>query len=253
MSSVSTKVAVNLMGKMQLFEQLQVNLAVKKAQLVLPTEKKVGLVLVDIVNGFCTVGCGNLAPQHPNQQINVMVEESVKLAREFSARKWPILAFLDTHYPDKPEPPYPPHCIVGTGEENLVPALEWLENDPNVVIRRKDCINGFVGCIQQDGSNAFVDWVKANDIQVILVAGICTDICVLDFVSTVLSARNRGFIPPLEEVLVYSQGCATYDLPVESAEKIEGAFPHPQDVTHHLGLYFAKSRGAEIVDKVSFI
>ena len=63
------------------------------------------------------------APQVPNRQINVMVEESTRLAREFSARKWPILAFLDTHYPDKPELPYPPHCIVGTDEVNLVPGL----------------------------------------------------------------------------------------------------------------------------------
>ncbi|KAH9297629.1 hypothetical protein KI387_029311, partial [Taxus chinensis] len=179
------------------------------------------------------------APQVPNQQINVMVEESVKLAKEFSARKWPMLAFLDTHHPDKPEPPYPPHCIAGTGEENLVPALEWLEDDPNVVIKHKDCINGFIGCIQKDGSNAFVDWVKANEIQVVLVAGICTDICVLDFVVTVLSARNHGLIPPLEEVVVYSQGCATFDLPTDIAKSIDGAFPHPQEVTHHMGLYFA--------------
>ncbi|XP_057843020.1 nicotinamidase 1 isoform X2 [Cryptomeria japonica] len=238
----------------ELLEQLQGNLPVNKGHLLLSSEKKkTGLVLVDLVNGFCTTGSGNLAPQVPNQQINVMVEESTRLAREFSARKWPMLAFLDTHYPDKPEPPYPPHCIVGSGEENLVPALEWLEDDPNVVIKRKDCINGFIGSIQKDGSNTFVDWVRANDIQQVLVAGICTDICVLDLVVTVLSARNRGLIPPLEEVVVYSQGCATYDLPLHVAKNISGAFPHPQDVTHHMGLYFAKSRGAEIVDKISFI
>uniref|UniRef100_A0A0C9S550 TSA: Wollemia nobilis Ref_Wollemi_Transcript_13314_1096 transcribed RNA sequence n=1 Tax=Wollemia nobilis TaxID=56998 RepID=A0A0C9S550_9CONI len=238
---------------LQLLEQLQADLPIEEGHLVLPREnKKTGLVLVDIVNGFCTVGFGNLAPQVPNEQITVMVEESVRVAKEFSARKWPMLAFVDTHYPDKPEPPYPPHCIVGTGEENLVPVLEWLEKDPHAVIKPKDCINGFIGCIQKDGSNAFVDWVKANEIQVVLVTGICTDICVLDFVVTVLSARNRGLIPPLEKVVVYSQGCATYDLPVDVAKTINGAFPHPQEETHHMGLYFAKSRGAEIVKEVSF-
>ncbi|GLJ32294.1 hypothetical protein SUGI_0649830 [Cryptomeria japonica] len=36
----------------------------------------------------------HLAPQVPNQQLNVMMEEST---REFSARKWPMLSFLDTH------------------------------------------------------------------------------------------------------------------------------------------------------------
>ena len=52
-----------------------------------------------------------------------MVEERVKLAREFNARKWSMLAFIDTHYLDKLEPPYPPHCIVGTNEEILVLGL----------------------------------------------------------------------------------------------------------------------------------
>lgn len=65
------------------------------------------------------------APQAPNGQITGMVEEGARLAKEFSARKWPMLAFLDTHYPDKPEPPYPPHCIIGTGEENLIPGISF--------------------------------------------------------------------------------------------------------------------------------
>lgn len=237
----------------QILEHLHANLPLDEGPLVLPIEdKKIGLVLVDIVNGFCTVGAGNLAPQVPNQQISGMVEEGVRLAKEFSARKWPMLAFLDTHYPDKPEPPYPPHCIVGSGEENLIPALEWLEKDPYATIQRKDCINGFIGCIQKDGSNAFINWVQANGIHVVLVVGICTDVCVLDFVVTVLSARNHGLIPSLEEVVVYSEGCATYDLPVNVAKNIPGAFPHPQEETHHMGLYFARARGAQIVNKVSF-
>lgn len=238
----------------QILEHLQANLPFEEGALVLPIEKKkTGLVLVDLVNGFCTVGAGNLAPQVPNQQIVVMVKEGVRLAKEFSARKWPMLAFLDTHYPDKPEPPYPPHCIVGTGEENLVPDLEWLEKDPYATIKRKDCINGFIGSMEKDGSNVLIDWVKANEIHTVLVVGICTDICILDFTVTVLSARNHGLIPPLGEVVVYSQGCATYDLPVNVAKTIPGAFPHPQEETHYMGLYFSKSRGAQIVNKVSFV
>ncbi|KAJ8476410.1 hypothetical protein OPV22_020137 [Ensete ventricosum] len=213
--------------------------------------RAVGLVLVDIVNGFCTVGAGNLAPTEPNDQIATMVEEAAKLAKMFSARNWPIFALLDTHHPGKPEPPYPPHCIIGSGEERLVPALEWLEKDPNLTMRRKDCINGFIGSMEKDGSNAFSDWVKRNEIRVVLVVGICTDICVLDFVCSTLSARNIGLVPPLEDVVVYAQGCATFDLPVHVARDIKGALIHPQDVLHYIGLYMAKSRGARIVNKVS--
>ncbi|XP_077234124.1 nicotinamidase 1-like [Tasmannia lanceolata] len=223
---------------------------VEEEAFVLQEDVKVGLVLVDVVNGFCTLGYGNLAPTEPNKQISMMVKESVRIAKGFCERKLPVFAFLDTHHPDKPEPPYPPHCIIGTGEENLVPALEWLEKEPNVTIRRKDCINGLVGSMEEDGSNTFIDWVKTKEIKVILVLGVCTDICVLDFVSAALSARNRGILSPLEDVVVYSNGCATYNLPVQVARNIKGALAHPQEVMHHVGLYMAKGRGAKIVREV---
>jgi nicotinamidase-related amidase len=61
------------------------------------------------------------APVTPNKQIEKMVEEAGRLAKVFCDRNWPVFAFLDTHYPDKPEPPFPPHCIIGSGEENFVP------------------------------------------------------------------------------------------------------------------------------------
>lgn len=64
-----------------------------------------------------------------------MVEEAARLAKVFCDKKWPIFALLDTHQPDKPEPPYPPHCIIGTGEENLVPGK----------FHTYPCINYFTG------------------------------------------------------------------------------------------------------------
>ncbi|XP_076906504.1 nicotinamidase 1-like [Bidens hawaiensis] len=212
----------------------------------------VGLVMVDIVNGFCTVGAGNLAPKAPDKQISKMVEESVQLSRMFCEKKWPVFAFLDSHHPDVPEPPYPPHCIIGTDEANLVPALQWLKNESNVTIRRKDCIDGFLGSFEKDGSNVFVGWVKKHQIETILVVGICTDVCVLDFVCSALSARNRGHVKPIKDVIVYSGACATFDLPLHVAKNIPDALAHPQELMHHVGLYMAKSRGAKVVSKVSF-
>lgn len=63
------------------------------------------------------------APREPNSQISEMIEESEKLARLFCEKKRPIIGFLDSHHPDKPEEPYPPHCIAGTDEANLVPGI----------------------------------------------------------------------------------------------------------------------------------
>ncbi|XP_030974724.1 nicotinamidase 1 [Quercus lobata] len=233
-------------------ELLKEELPVKQESLVLSEEVKTGLVLVDIVNGFCTVGSGNLAPTQPDEQISGMVDESVKLARVFCEKKWPIFAFLDSHHPDIPEPPYPPHCIAGTNESKLVPALQWLENEPNATLRCKDCIDGFLGSIEKDGSNLFIDWVRNNQIKKILVVGICTDVCVLDFVCSTLSARNRGLLVPLEDVIVYSNGCATFDLPIHVANTMKDAIAHPQELMHHIGLYIAKGRGAKVVSEVSF-
>lgn len=61
------------------------------------------------------------APQAPDKQIQGMVDESVRLAKEFCQRDWPVYALFDSHHPDIPEPPYPPHCIAGTEESELVP------------------------------------------------------------------------------------------------------------------------------------
>ncbi|KAH9605991.1 hypothetical protein KSS87_012273 [Heliosperma pusillum] len=231
-------------------DELKKELPVKQQTVTLNGDVPTGLVLADLVNGFCTVGAGNLAPRVADNQIREMVEESAKLARVFSNKNWPIFAFLDSHHPDIPEPPYPPHCIAGTLESKLVPALEWLEGEPNVTIRLKDCIDGFLGAMDEGGSNVFVNWVKTNQLKAVLVVGICTDICVLDFTSSALAARNRGFLAPLQDVIVYSRACATYDLPLNVAKSIEDAIAHPQDLMHHIGLYMAQGRGAIVASEV---
>jgi nicotinamidase-related amidase len=213
---------------------------------------KIGLVIVDEVNGFATVGAGALAPAVPDQQVSRMVSETNRIAAAFSTHNHPILAFKDTHTPGKPEFPYPAHCEEGTGEEELVPELKWLEQDPNTTLIKKDCINGFVGSMRPNGTNVFVDWVAMNEITDLLVVGICTDICVMDFVLTSLSARNHDMMPGLTEIYVYDKGCSTFDLSRATAEELGlGArAAHPQSVTHYMGLYFMAGRGAQLVNSV---
>jgi nicotinamidase-related amidase len=220
--------------------------------------RPVGLVIVDEVNGFATPGAGNLAPPAPDPQVSRMVDETDRLARRFADEKRAILAFLDTHQSGKPEPPYPPHCEIGTGEENLVPKLAWLEDCGCATLVRKDCINGFVGAIESAPKhglhhNKVVDWVNNHRLESIVTVGICTDICVMDFVLTMLSARNHGMMPTLEDIVVYEPGTATYDLPRHLAEE-QGLPPtaaHPKGETHHMGLYFMASRGAILASELS--
>ncbi|KAH9617493.1 hypothetical protein KSS87_014066 [Heliosperma pusillum] len=157
-----------------------------------------------------------------------MIVEAERLARMFCEKRWPVMAFIDSHHPDVPKHPYPPHCLAGSDESNLVP-----------------------GSFQDDGSNVFVNWIKTKKIKSLLVVGVCTDICVLDFVSSTLSAKTRGFLSPLDDVAVYSKGCATFEFPLEVAQTHKHGLAHPQELMHHMGLYMAKQRGAKIVDRVA--
>ncbi len=220
--------------------------------------RSAGLVIVDEVNGFCTVGAGNMAPPAPDPQIDRMIEETDRLARRFADQKRPILAFLDTHQSGKPERPYPPHCERGTGEENLVPQLAWLESSPHAILLRKDCINGFVGGIEAATKhsmhhNRVVDWINVHRLDAVVTVGICTDICVMDFVLTLLSARNHGMTPMLEDIVVYEPGTATYDLPLAATGErgLPPTAAHPKAEAHHMGLYFMAARGAILASELT--
>jgi nicotinamidase-related amidase len=222
--------------------------------------RAVGLVIVDEIHGFCTPGAGALAPAEPDPQVARMVAETDRLARRFAAEKRPILAFLDTHEPGKPEFPYPLHCEAGSGEEHLVPELEWLEDCNGATLIRKDCINGFVGGIEASyvggahgqHHNKVVDWINNHRLAAVIVVGICTDICVMDFVLTLLSARNHGMMPMLQDIVVYERATATYDLPLEATGSLglPAAAAHPKAETHHMGLYFMASRGALLASAI---
>ncbi|MEM1222270.1 MAG: isochorismatase family protein [Verrucomicrobiota bacterium] len=227
----------------------------------LPVEKspyslkpKTGLVIVDIVKGFAEVGAGPLAPAEENPQINRMVTETNILAKRFIEADLPVLAFLDTHTPGVPEPPYPPHCEIGSGQENFVEPIAWLENESSVVKIRKDCINGYIGAENSESGNEFKNWIQDHGIEHLIIVGICTDICVMDFVLTALSARNHQLLGNIEDIVVFEPACSTYDLPPATAEALNlpRSASHPQMMTHHVGLYFMASRGARIASSIHF-
>ena len=222
--------------------------------------RAVGLVIVDEIHGFCTPGAGALAPQEHDPQIADMIVETDRLARRFAAEKRPILVFLDSHEPGKPEFPYPLHCEAGSGEDDLVRELEWLEDCGCATLLRKDCIDGFIGGMEPSfvgGAhgqyhNKVVDWINSHRLEALIAVGICTDICVMDFVLTLLSARNHGLMPTLQDIVVYERACATYDLPRATAERLGfgATAAHPQEPAHYMGLYFMASRGAVLASEL---
>src|SRR5258705_3527110 len=102
-----------------LVNQLRATMPIRLEPLTVGGAQKTGLVIVDEVNGFATVGAGYLAPPAPNAQVTQMVAETDRLARDFSKGARPILAVLATPVPGQPAPPYPAHCQDGTREQQL--------------------------------------------------------------------------------------------------------------------------------------
>ena len=214
--------------------------------------QKCGLLIIDEINGFCKVGAGNLAPLKPNLQVETMIKETVKLAKIFDDQLMPITLFLDNHEDDRPEQPFPPHCIKGTGEEKIITELEWLMKSKALKIK-KDCINGFIGSIDpENNENKFINWIKEHEIKSLIVTGICTDICVLDFVLTCMSAINHQIIKPLSEIIVYAEACSTYDMDINDVKRLnlDLSMIHDQEIYHNIGLKIMQMRGAIIANKI---
>lgn len=215
----------------------------------LGTQGAVGLVVVDPGVAFTRSG----ALSDPTRMLPMLaaVTAEYRALKDSLGERLHVLVFLDVHHADIPEPPYPSHGVVGTGEELVDPDLAWLLAEPQVTLIRKDCINGFVGAIDRNtGENAFCRWVADNEFRTLLVTGDCTDICVSDFVVTTLSARNHGLLTHAEplaqradyvkaitdlQVVVLPGACATFDAP-----------QHPHEAAHHVGLWLMAGRGATI-------
>ena len=62
------------------------------------------------------------------------------------------------------------HCILinlATFAPMFPTDLQWLHHDNNAFLMQKDCIDGYIGGIQPDGSNLVEDWVKKNNVQTV--------------------------------------------------------------------------------------
>ena len=215
-----------------------------------------GLVMVDLIKGFCEPGAGNLAPVSFDPVTDQCVKSSNEVAVVFAQRKMPILVLMDAHDPNKLERPFLKHAVKGTHEAELMPELTWLYDEPMATLIEKDCINGFVaGLVGYTGGNLVLEWMNKNKLDVLVVVGVCTDICVMQFVLTMLSVRqHEGMAPFLKEVVVYLPAVTTYDLSVADARALNkpDIKAHPRAVTEYTALYFMVRSGAILADNIRF-
>ena len=224
----------------------------------------VGLVVVDVVRGFTREG--NLSDAASMAPMVAAVDGVIRELQAKLAARLRLLMLRDTHHADIPESPYPPHCIKGSGEDELDPDLAWAAHLPGAVVLDKDCINGFVGAMEPCGHgvwrNRLCDWVAEHELTTLVLVGDCTDICVSDLAVALLSARNHGMLhaagPEDREayvasitglqIMVHAGATATFDLdPDEPFARGQETLRHPGPLAHHVGLWVAASRGARVI------
>lgn len=156
------------------------------------------IIVVDMLNGF--LRRGNLASGRLDS-ITPRVHEHL----EREAKAGADLVFLvDTHVPDDPEfAMFAPHCVEGSGEDEIVPELAPLAGRGAVV--RKSRYSGFYGTELDD----VLALLKPDVVEVV---GVCTDICVLH---TVADLRNRDY-----PVVVRRDLVETFDAPGHDADEV---------------------------------
>jgi nicotinamidase/pyrazinamidase len=150
------------------------------------------LIVTDVQEGFTRLG--NLA----SPQCTAAVPRVRRLVDEERTAGTPIIFTKDSHVEDDPEfRVFPPHCIVGTEEHDLVGELRDVEPAAAAVIQKRRYSAFF--------HTALGDVLQELGPDEVHICGFCTDICVLH---TTADLRNRD-----HDVVVRSDACETFDGP----------------------------------------
>lgn len=203
---------------------------------VFPNSAAGAVLVADLIIGFCKEG--PLA----SKRIDAIVRPTVDLlcrANERGVQRF-VLA-QDTHAPNTPEfEAWPPHCVRGTRESEMVPELRSLPFSGLFTIVEKNALSAGMG-------TELEAWLSRNeDVTDYVVAGDCTDLCTYNLALFVRMWANAGNLAG-KRVWVDASTVQTYDLPVSEAD---GALPHPGDFTHMYFLYHLALNGVQVVSAI---
>ena len=159
------------------------------------------LVIVDMVNGFVKEGA--LA----DPKINQITPNIISKINEYLENSLPIISFRDCHKTNDIEfNTFPPHCIKGTSESNLIDELKPFED--YFIDIEKDTTNGY-------NTDAFKNYISNNTFDIIEVTGCCTDICVETFSLSLKDFFKENNI--FTEIVVIENAVFTFDSPTHNA------------------------------------
>ena len=157
------------------------------------------LITVDTQEGFTRKG--NLA----SDTCTAALPRISKIVEEEQSAGTPVIFTKDSHREGDPEfEMFPPHCIVGTDEHDLVEELRAFEPEAAAVVQ-KTRYSAFHGTRLDE----ILRDLGPDEVHVI---GLCTDICVLH---TTADLRNRDY-----RVLVHRNGVETFNTPGHDNEAV---------------------------------
>lgn len=156
------------------------------------------LYMIDMNNGF--VNFGNMA----NPKYNELVNEQLKLINKFRKENQLVNFVLEGHTTDSIEfDSYPSHCVLGTKEVELIPEFIDEQNKENTRTYYKNSINGMLNRNLQD------DIKSQDNLNEIVIGGVCADLCVMDFARTF--SRYLDEINRRAKIFVVENTIDTYD------------------------------------------
>jgi len=164
------------------------------------------VLVVDMLRGFCEKGY----PLYVGETIRQIIPKIRRLLEEETAKGSRIVFLCDSHDPDDKEfEMFPPHCVRGTEEAEIIPELRQFADE----VIAKTRFSGFYGTNLDER-------LRELKPDKIIVVGDCTDICVMH---TVADARNRDYSVevPADCVATFDQESHRYAL--QHMEKILGA------------------------------
>ncbi len=164
------------------------------------------VIAIDMVRGFLEKGhslyCGQSAREIIPCVRNLLQRETQKGSN--------ILYLIDHHDPDDKEfEMFPPHCVKGTSECELIPELAGFEGE--IIPKRR--------------FSAFYDTtlgerLKALEPDKLIVVGVCTDICVMH---TVADARDRDYAVEVPRDCVATFDPEAHEFALKHMEEVLGA------------------------------
>ena len=164
------------------------------------------VLVTDMLRGFCEEGY----PLYVGKPARRIIPNIQRLLERENARGSKVFYICDQHAPDDREfELFPPHCIIGTPETEIIPELSEYTGE----IIPKTCYSGFYGTILDD---------KLSDLRPgkLVVCGVCTDICIL---FTVADARNRDYTVEVPVDCVASFNEKAHEFALGHMQKILGA------------------------------